>query len=183
MKQNGIRQVAFAALLLACILTACGLSGGKHVTNDYPEPSAEQSAMMWLGDILMSDSGRVMSGLQLARLSEDHSIRMVNLPVCDKDVLPHMGTYRHDATGGTIVFRPYTNEKDTVRPIVRPTSAWPYTAGKTRSMPTLLRRSASRIVAMASWPSIASCMVVAPTEESTVATQSIPTVILSIGVP
>ena len=117
MKQNGIRQVTFAALLLACILTACGLSGGKHVTNNYPKPSAEQSAMRWLGDILMSDSGRVMSGLQLARLSEDHSIRMVNLPVCDKDVLPHMGTYRHDATGGTIVFRPYTNEKDTVRPI------------------------------------------------------------------
>lgn len=111
----------FASVVSVLLMVACGMSGGQSAvggqSEDYPMPSAEQMAVEWLGAVLMSDSGRMMSGHRLARLYEEHSIRSVALPVSDKDVLPRMGTYKNAETGGTIVFRPYVNEKDTVRPV------------------------------------------------------------------
>lgn len=75
--------------------------------------------MIWLSGTLNSPEGHALTADSLATLSEDRSIRSIALPVSATDVLPHMGTYRHVATGGTLTFRPYANEKDTINPVCK----------------------------------------------------------------
>ncbi len=107
---------------VAVLLMACGFrTGATDSTSEdtYPMPGAEDMAVEWLGKILNSGEGHMLSADSLAVLHEDKSIRSVALPLNAEDVLPHMGTYRHDATGGTIRFHPYNNEKDTVNPVCK----------------------------------------------------------------
>lgn len=104
--------IVFGTVVAAGLTMSC--MGQKFIP---PEPNAEERAVEWLGNIVNSPEGHTMTAGQLATLSEEKSIRSVALPVNDEDVLPRMGIYRNEATGGTIQFRPYTNEKDTVNPV------------------------------------------------------------------
>lgn len=114
-----MKKKIFALLpVVVLMLTACHQTTGDNGGGvPYPMPSAEEEAMAWLYATLMSDAGHAMTGEQLAQLKKDRSINDVSLPVNDADVLPRMGMYKNDPTGGTIVFKPYTNEKDTINPI------------------------------------------------------------------
>lgn len=117
--------------VLGMLLIACHSGSGKMTTDTvYPEPSPEEQALSWLADVLMSKEGSSMTAERLAQLKgtdtipgvmgpehDEDSIRNINLPVNSEDVLPRMGKYENKETGATIVFKPYTNEKDTLNPV------------------------------------------------------------------
>lgn len=117
-RKNMMKQAAVVALAVFGLMNCGGrpsVSAGE--ADQTPALSREEMATEWLHNVLMSAEGHMMPADSLAGLHESGSIRNVALPLNDEDVLPRMGTYRNDATGGTITFRPYTNEKDTVNPI------------------------------------------------------------------
>ena len=113
------------------LLIACHSGSGKMTTDTvYPKPSPEEQALSWLCDVLMSKEGSSMTAERLAQLKGTDTIpgvmepegaedcmRNINLPVNSEDVLPRMGKYENKETGATIVFKPYTNEKDTLNPV------------------------------------------------------------------
>ena len=109
----------FIALMsLGTTLAACRHSVGD--INIPPEPPPEEKATCWLYDVLMSDSGYAMTAEKLAQLKEEEDYERIGdlaLPLNKEDVLPRMGTYKNDKTGGTIVFKPYKNDKDTLNPV------------------------------------------------------------------
>ncbi len=105
-------------ILVISLFTACnGNSGHDTIIEVPPEPTDEDTALWWLSQILNSDEGHAMSAGQLATLHEENTNRSVAFTVNKSDVLPRMGVYRHEATDGTIVFKPYSNDKDTVMPV------------------------------------------------------------------
>lgn len=115
-------MMKYAAIVALAVigLMNCGIRASSHANDDYPWPSPEEEATLWLKEQLMSAKGRAMTGQQLATLKDDYP-RNVALPVSDEDVIPRMGTYIDPATGGTITFMPYSipqkELKDTIHPI------------------------------------------------------------------
>ena len=114
--------------LIACHSGTSQLTGHNNTVIDAPLP--EEEAMFWLWDVLMSPEGSALTAEQLAQLkwtdktfgvmeplNDDDTIRNINLPVNSEDVLPRMGKYENEETGATIVFKPYTNKKDTINPV------------------------------------------------------------------
>lgn len=116
------KQYALVAMMaLALVLTACKNSPAQQQVSEqeipgteYPEPAPEEQASAWLCDVLMSQEGCAITAERLAQLK---GTGVINLPVNSDDVMPRMGKYENAETGATIVFKPYTNEKDTIKPI------------------------------------------------------------------
>lgn len=131
------QYILVAMMALALVLTACKNSTSQQQNSEqetagteYPEPSPEEQASAWLCDVLMSKEGSAITAERLAQLkgtdkipgmteyqNDEDSIRNINLPLNSEDVLPRMGKYENEETGATIVFKPYTNKKDTINPI------------------------------------------------------------------
>jgi len=114
--------------LIGCHSRTSQMTGHNNTVIDAPLP--EEEALSWLADVLMSEGGSSLTAEQLAHLkgtdkipgvmepqNDEDSIRNINLPVNSEDVLPRMGKYENEETGATIVFKPYTNKKDTINPI------------------------------------------------------------------